>query len=395
MNKERIKGIAIGFILCALFSASVVVFANTQTVVREITYGVRVNLNGGLLQFAEDSRPFVMDYRTFLPVRAIADELGLDVDFNDTTNTVYLRSGMPIALPPLHPPPEPPHSDIVENDFLTFGGTFTFNGLVVTLGNHAEVFDRGENALAVRLPVVITNNGGERMNLSTPIVYNPRGERLSVAGIAILFMMQGEGILAVIPEPGETVETHIHFDFDGDGVYILIFEPNIGGNIEVRLEVGSIPMPEPAPTLELTPAPAPIAPTLEPEATAQPAEGRLIFEDNNIRVTFAGTRIGGTSRSPREEIQFFVENRTVATLTFQADSMSINGQSLGHISGSERIAPHSSGVIRFRTAEDFPTMNPSTISGAINVIDFDRLLIPDGQISRRIAEITFTNVSVD
>ena len=51
MNKERLKGAAVGFILCAMLSASVITVANTHTVTREITYGVSVMLNGQIVQF--------------------------------------------------------------------------------------------------------------------------------------------------------------------------------------------------------------------------------------------------------------------------------------------------------------------------------------------------------
>jgi len=109
MNKERMKGILTGFILCAILSTSVLVLANTVT--REITYGVRVNLNGQLMQFDDESQPFVMDGRTFLPVRAIADALGLDVSFDADTNTAYLSGGavatIPSAVAPITPVPMP------------------------------------------------------------------------------------------------------------------------------------------------------------------------------------------------------------------------------------------------------------------------------------------------
>jgi len=106
MNKKRIKDMAIGFILCLMLSAGVMVTANTQTVTREITYGVRVNLNGQLMQFEHDMRPFVMGSRTYLSVRAISDALDLPVDFDPNTNTVYLgnrhlgrRTPLSIAVP--------------------------------------------------------------------------------------------------------------------------------------------------------------------------------------------------------------------------------------------------------------------------------------------------------
>ena len=89
MSKERIKGIVIGFILCAVLSASVMA-VSAQPVTRNVTYGVRVNLHGQDLHFADDMRPFVMDGRTFLPVRAISEALGLLVDFDAATNTVFL-----------------------------------------------------------------------------------------------------------------------------------------------------------------------------------------------------------------------------------------------------------------------------------------------------------------
>jgi len=89
MNKERIKGVAIGFILCLLLSASVLA-VSAQTATRNITYGIRVNLNGQEVHFDHDNRPFTMEGRTFLPLRALADVLGLPVDFDRHTNTVYL-----------------------------------------------------------------------------------------------------------------------------------------------------------------------------------------------------------------------------------------------------------------------------------------------------------------
>ena len=82
MNKERFTGIIIGFILFAVLSASVMAAASTQTVTKQITYGVNINLNGRLMQLAEDSQPFIMDGRTFLPLRAIAEAVDLSVDFD-------------------------------------------------------------------------------------------------------------------------------------------------------------------------------------------------------------------------------------------------------------------------------------------------------------------------
>ena len=90
MKKLQLKSYVAGFLTCLLFFGSTLAFANTQTVTREITYGVRVNLNGQLMQFDEDARPFVMGGRTFLSVRDIAEAVNLPVHFEPSTNTVYL-----------------------------------------------------------------------------------------------------------------------------------------------------------------------------------------------------------------------------------------------------------------------------------------------------------------
>ena len=124
----------------------------------------------------------------------------------------------------------------------------------------------------------------------------------------------------------------------------------------------------------------------------QPGQGRLIFEDEHVRITFAGTRISPDFRE-EQQLQFFVENKTASTLGFQSRSLSINGISLGSVTGSDTVAPHSSGMVRFRTAEPFPTMNPSTVSGTIDV--FDRCGTTTGRAWENVVLVTFTNISVD
>jgi len=90
MSKERIKGIVMGFILSTVLSASFIVLANTNGVMREVFYGVRVVVDGVPQNFDYDMRPFLTGGRAFLPVRGIADALGLDVDWDGSTQTVYI-----------------------------------------------------------------------------------------------------------------------------------------------------------------------------------------------------------------------------------------------------------------------------------------------------------------
>lgn len=128
---ERAKGIIIGFVLCLVFSTSVVVSAANTSVMREITYGVSVVFNGQPMQFATDSQPFTMEGRTFLPLRAMADMMGLPVEFEQTTNTVYIGNKTVVA-PPITTQPTPAgllsdmqHTRFIGGDIFNIHGTFT------------------------------------------------------------------------------------------------------------------------------------------------------------------------------------------------------------------------------------------------------------------------------
>ena len=98
-NRMReLKGFAVGVILMVLLSGTVVL---ASPVMQEIIFGVSVSFNGTPVSFEEDMRPFTMGGRTFLPVRAVADLFGAEVDFDEDTNTVLLLSadGTPATLP--------------------------------------------------------------------------------------------------------------------------------------------------------------------------------------------------------------------------------------------------------------------------------------------------------
>ena len=89
--KQRLQGMVMGILMTVLMLGTVTaVAASTQRI--EVTYGINVVVNGVRQNFASDMQPFSSSGRTFLPVRGIADALGLDVDWDANTSTVYLRS---------------------------------------------------------------------------------------------------------------------------------------------------------------------------------------------------------------------------------------------------------------------------------------------------------------
>ena len=105
MLKKRsmeIKGFIIGIIFITVLSGTVVM---ANPVIREIVFGVGVNFNGNMITFDEDSRPFIMDGRTYLPVRSIAELTGLNVDFAD--GIVYLTNDFSHIVPMPMPTAEP------------------------------------------------------------------------------------------------------------------------------------------------------------------------------------------------------------------------------------------------------------------------------------------------
>ena len=82
------KSFVAGMLLMALLTPLIVV--GSEVVTRQIHYGVNVVINGQTLQLDGIDRPFIMDGRTFLPVRGIADALGVPADWDGATSTVFL-----------------------------------------------------------------------------------------------------------------------------------------------------------------------------------------------------------------------------------------------------------------------------------------------------------------
>ena len=90
--KVRLKSYLAGFLTCLMISAAVV-WANPGGVMRELFYGVNIVVNGRPLLTEGIDRPFILDGRTFLPVRAVSEALNVPVNWDGSTSTVYLGTG--------------------------------------------------------------------------------------------------------------------------------------------------------------------------------------------------------------------------------------------------------------------------------------------------------------
>lgn len=101
-----------------------------------------------------------------------------------------------------------------------------------------------------------------------------------------------------------------------------------------------------------------------------------VYEDEYVTIEFAGCR------APKKAdylkwyyADFNITNKTDIELTFQPDAISFDGISYGDFSGSEDVAPKSTGKISFySTKYTLPVNSISKTSGQISVIDFSYTL---------------------
>lgn len=124
---------------------------------------------------------------------------------------------------------------------------------------------------------------------------------------------------------------------------------------------------------------------LEEASTPQmysPEGSIFLYEDDYVKISYLGCEV-----ERDQMLVFYVVNKTDAVLTFQSDSMSINGESLGYVSGSDKVAAQSKGKIKFSAEEIFPTLKPDTITGDIKVIDFSKTVF-----GKQSYDVTFVNV---
>lgn len=92
--KQNLKGFVTGIIVSALvFSTVGTAFAKSGTIQKELEYNnISVMLDGKKLDLRDAKgnsvEPFMFDGTNYLPVRALAEALGLNVTWDGTTQTV-------------------------------------------------------------------------------------------------------------------------------------------------------------------------------------------------------------------------------------------------------------------------------------------------------------------
>jgi len=109
--KERLKGAAIGAVLTLVLiivipaiAIPVLARVGRETITVDFN-NISIAIDGQRIQ--TENEPFVFEGRTYLPVRDIANALGFDVTWEDSTNTVHLTTRTNSDVVPNYPPHQP------------------------------------------------------------------------------------------------------------------------------------------------------------------------------------------------------------------------------------------------------------------------------------------------
>lgn len=92
---RKTRSFLLGFLISALIFSSITIFADT-TEIKAFLSDIKINLDGKILELKDSQgnkiTPIVYNGTTYLPVRAIAESLGKEVQWDEKTNTVIITS---------------------------------------------------------------------------------------------------------------------------------------------------------------------------------------------------------------------------------------------------------------------------------------------------------------
>lgn len=101
------------------------------------------------------------------------------------------------------------------------------------------------------------------------------------------------------------------------------------------------------------------------------ANGTIVYDDDYITIEYAGIDKKEYEWTDTVEYHanFNIKNKTEYSLTFQPDAISFDDVSY-QFTGSEEVAPLSTGKVTFNTNEVLPLSGIRKITGTISVIDW-------------------------
>lgn len=102
------KKFVLGFIMGAFLFSVLPIYAATQQAITVNYNNIKLSVRGTIVP--TDTEPFIYDNRTFVPIRFVAESLGMDVKYNEITDTVEITdkaTPTPTPGPTATPTPEP------------------------------------------------------------------------------------------------------------------------------------------------------------------------------------------------------------------------------------------------------------------------------------------------
>jgi hypothetical protein len=139
---KKYKQFLLGFIIASLLFSSITVFADL-TEIKAYLSDIKIALNGRILELKDANgnkvTPVVYNGTTYLPVRALANAFGKDVNYDSVANTVNITDKVVVK-----PEPEPivtKKEPEKENQISTVSIS---NKEYITIGQFIEVYyDKG------------------------------------------------------------------------------------------------------------------------------------------------------------------------------------------------------------------------------------------------------------
>lgn len=221
--KKRIQGLVTGLILGTILTTTVTaIAANFQAVTA--TYPILIDG----VEFKSENPPVVIDGRTYLPLRAIGEALGVKVDWNGDLSRVEISKNS--VTPPA----------ISDDSKLTLDSTFEFDGFEITFGKAIEwtkvdnQFHEYNGREVFKVPVTIKNINDKTSSLNMFYIkqFEPKGTEIKS------FYTLFDDNLPMLGElrPNTTGNTFLYFLYEGDGTYYAKFE-NFKTTREVEIPI--------------------------------------------------------------------------------------------------------------------------------------------------------------
>lgn len=143
-----------------------------------------------------------------------------------------------------HPQTSEPESDEVENEELSYGSTFVFDDLEITIGNAEDVtlakvdnqFSDNNGADVIVLPVTIKNLKDESHSLNM-FYYNFYGSAGTEIDSVSSYFHDSDIEFAGHIRSGASLTSAFHILYDGDGDYYIEFSDLFSEKIEIKLPI--------------------------------------------------------------------------------------------------------------------------------------------------------------